>query len=128
MKEVDVGTILELRTFKCKIAEIMNISQTTLYRRLEEAGVATDDRTNLSDTELDAVISSIKQDHQNDGEVLIRGHLIRMQIGVPRQAIRNSIHRVDHANVASRRRTVVRRRAYICSAPSKFTLAHQWTP
>ena len=96
----------------------MEISRSTLYRRLEEEGISPDDHTHLLDTELDDVIRSLKQDHPNDGEVLMQGHLVRMRIRVTRQALRNSIHRVDHINVILRRRTVVRRRVYSVPFPN----------
>lgn len=83
VKEVDVNTILELHAFNytwSKVAEILNISRATFYGTLEKAGVSTDDRTYLSDADLDDLIRSIKQDHPNDGEVLIHGHLVRMDM------------------------------------------------
>ena len=75
-----------------KIASMLDISRAALYRRLEEAGISTNDKTPLSDMELDRIVSSIKQDHLNDGEVLIKGHLISRGIRVPCQAMRDSIH------------------------------------
>ena len=39
----------------------------------------------------------------------MQGHLVRMNIRVPRHALRRSIHRVDHENVVSRRHLVVSR-------------------
>ena len=92
-----------------KIASMLDISRATLYRRLKDAGISSDDRSHLSDVELDDLICSLKKDHPNDGEVLIQGHLVRMKIRVPRQALCQSIHRVDHANVVLCRRLVVRR-------------------
>ena len=119
-KEVDINAILELRAFNytwSKIAEILDISQATLYRRLEKAGVSTDNRTYLSDADLDDVIRSIKQDDPNDGEVLIKGYIVRMKIRVPHQALRQSIHRVDHENL-SRHHAVLRRRIYSVPYPN----------
>ena len=78
---------------------MLDISRATLYRRLKDAGISSDDRSHLSDVELDDLIRSLKKDHpndDNDGEVLIQGYLVRMKIRVPRQALRQSIHRVDH--------------------------------
>ena len=100
---MDVDDILELRALHykwTKIASILGISRATLYRRLEEAGISPDDDTPLSDQH--EVILSIKQDHPNDGEILMQGHLLRQGIRVPRQALRNAIHRVDHTNVVAR--------------------------
>ena len=80
----------------------MEISRSTLYRKLEEE-ISPNDCTHLSDAELDDIFRSIQQDHPNDGEVLIQAHLVRMRIRITRQALRNSIHRVDHTNVSMRR-------------------------
>ena len=88
---------------------MIDISCATLYRRLKDVGISSDDRSHVYDVELDDLIRSLKKDHPNDGEVLIQGHLVRMKIRVPRQALRQSIHRVDHANVVLHRRLVVRR-------------------
>ena len=120
-KDVDIDKILELRSlnFKwTKIASILDISRATLYRRLEENGIPTNDQTPLSEQELDEVMCTIKEDHPNDGETLICGHLIRMGIKLTRQAVRESIHRVDHENVVTRRRMVVKRRAYSVPYPN----------
>ena len=103
---------MELRVLNytwTKIANMLDVSRATLYRRLKDAGIASNDRSHLSDAELDGLISSLKQDHPNDGEVLMQGHLVRMNIRVPRHALRRSIHRVDHENVVPRRHSVVRR-------------------
>ena len=89
-----------------------------MYRRLEEAGVSPDDYTPISDQQLDDIIHSIKQDHPNDGEVLMQGHLLRQGIRVPRQALRNAIHRVDHINTVARKRSVVRRHIYSVPHPN----------
>ena len=83
-----------------------------------EAGVSSDDYTQVSDKQLDEVICSIKQDHPNDGEVLLQGHLLRQGIKVPRRALRNAIHRVDHISIVTRKRSVVRRRIYSVPCPN----------
>ena len=54
-----INDILELRALYykwTKIATILELSRTTLYRRLEEAGVSSDDYTQVSDEQLDEVI------------------------------------------------------------------------
>ena len=96
----------------------MEVSQSTLYCRLEEAGIATNDFTPLSGQELDAILISIKQAHPNDGEILMRGHLTRMGIRVSRQELHNSIHRTDHANSVARGHSLIRRRVYSVPYPN----------
>ena len=66
---MDINNILELRALNykwTKIATILGLSRATLYRRLEEAGVSSNDYTQVSDEQLDEVICYIKQDHPNE--------------------------------------------------------------
>ena len=74
--------------------------------------------TQLSDRQLDDVLREIKADHRNDGELLVQGHLVRMGIRFTREALRNSIHRVDHAGTVARCRNTVRRRIYSVPHPN----------
>ena len=119
--KADVDDILKLRCLHyewTKIASILGISRATLYRRLEEEGISPNDYTPLTDDQLDEVVISIKHDHPNDGEVLLKGHLLRQGIRVSRQALRNAIHRVDHENTVARRHTAIRRRIYSVPYPN----------
>ena len=77
-----------------------------------------DDRTQLSASTLDSIVRSIKSDHPNDGEVLMQGHLRRLNINVRRQDLRESIHRVDETNTQLRRANVVKRRVYSVDHPN----------
>lgn len=90
----------------------MGVSRSTLYRKLHEVGIPTSDQTTLTSCELDEVIRSIKEQHPNDREVLMKGHLLRIGIRVPRQMLRDSIHRVDHYSTVVRGRSAVHRRVY----------------
>ena len=119
--DISANDILEWRKLNfswSKIAGMLGISRSTLYRRLNEVGVSTDDHTQLSDHQLDHVIEGIKRDHPKDGEVLVRGHLLSQGVKVTRQKVRDSIHRVDHKNVAARRRNVIHRRVYSVPYPN----------
>ena len=114
----DIMRLRELHYIWTKVAALLNISRATLYRRLIEAGISPHDYTPLSERQLDAVICSIKQYHPNDGEVLMRGHLLSQGIRVSHRAVRAAIHSVDHVNVIARRRSVVRRRVYSVPHPN----------
>ncbi len=48
----------------------------------------------------------------------MQGHLIQRGVRVPRQRLRDAIHRVDHERVVSRRLSVVRRRVYSAPYPN----------
>ena len=101
-----------------KIASILEISRATLYKRLDENGISPDDHTQLSASTLDSIVQSIKSDHPNDGEVMMQGHLRKLNIHVRRQDLRASIHRVDEANIQRRRAKVVKRRVYSVDHPN----------
>lgn len=112
---------MELRALNyswTKIAAIMSISRSTLYRKLNEAGISTSDHSHLTDQQLDEIVASVKQDHPHDGEILLNGHLRSRGVRVTRQALRDSIHRIDHSNVLSRRHDVIRRRIYSVGHPN----------
>ena len=89
-----------------KISEMLHISRSTLYRRLE--GTDLIGFSEITDMELDSVISVYKATHPNDGEVMVIGHLRANEINLPRERIRKSIHRVDPLGVSERRLTTIR--------------------
>ena len=120
--EIDIQDIEFLRGLRfpfCKIAVILGISRSTLYRRLEEEGLSQDlTYTDISDRDLDSELAAIKSNHPNDGERLLSGHLSRQGIIVPRAQLRASIHRVDPINTAIRRSVTIRRRVYHVEGPN----------
>lgn len=96
-----------------KIASLLDISRSTLYRRLKGNNVSSNDYTSLSNATLDSIIHSIKCDHPNDGEVLLQGHLRRVGIKVLRKDLRESIHRVDGDLTQQRHARIIQRRIYV---------------
>lgn len=100
-----------------QIAELLNISRRTLYRRLE--GSALMGYTDLTDQELDSTIESYKARHPNDGEIMVGGFLRSTGIYVTRKRVRESIHRVDPSGVQERALRTIRRRVYHVEAPKK---------
>ena len=122
--EVSIEKIEYLRNLRftwTKISEILGVSRSTLYRRLDEEGVNLTCRySNIDDHELDRTVESIKLTHPNDGERLLIGHLRRLNIILPRSRVRASIHRVDPINTAIRRSLAIRRRVYYVSGPNSL--------
>ena len=119
--DVDIQEILALRALHytwTKISEIVKISRSTLYRRLHDAGISTDDYLSISPTKLDEVIKKIRSHFPNDGEVMLKGYFLRLGLKVTRQDLRNSIHHVDHANTIARRSTIIQRRLYTVACPN----------
>ncbi len=97
--ELDIEEILSLRNLQyswTKISDLVGVARSTLYRRLDEAGISTDDYTHITDCELDASVKDIKKSFPGDGEVLLSSHLLRvgLRVGikVPRQKLRDCIH------------------------------------
>lgn len=103
-----------------KIARILGISRQTLYRRLEEYGIPCSDHSLMSSSDIDQVVTDIKRDHPNDGEVMMQGHLTRLGINITRSKLRESIHRVDHESTRERLSHVVKRRQYSVEAPNSL--------
>ena len=104
-----------------KIAELVGVSRSTIYRYLEREGISpTCKYSDISSSELDQVVAAIKQNHPNDGEKLMRGHLRSAGVIVPRSSLRASIHRVDPVNTQLRRSVTVRRRVYYVDGPNSL--------
>ena len=117
----DVKYLLSLGFSKLKVAEVLGISRKTLYNKIA-AFPSPEDFSKYSDiteTQLDAVVRRVKQEHPNDGEVMIAGHLLKEGVRVQRAKLRRSIHRIDPAGVAKRRSVAVRRRAYHVISPNE---------
>ena len=117
----DVEFLRGLRFSWSRIAEILGISRSTLYRRLQDEAI---DRmlsySEITNSQLDEVMTVIKLNHPNDGERMIIGHLHRLGVYLPRARIRASIHRVDPVNTALRRSVAIRRRVYYVSGPNSL--------
>ncbi len=52
---------------------MLGVSRQTLYRRLEEFDISSTDYTDLCDNDIDEVLTDIKQQFPNDGEVMVQG-------------------------------------------------------
>ena len=118
-KEVDMDEVKHLLAFDFHLDEIaatLDVRRSTLYRRLKVSGI--EKYSDISDADLDCTIRSIKEEHPNDGEVLMQAHLLRVGIHVQRRRLRLSIHQVDPVNTSLRRATTVRRRVYHVDGPN----------
>lgn len=114
----DVEFLHSVRFLWVQIADILGISRSTFYRRLDEEGICRlTSYTEIADTDLDRVIEGVKRSHPNDGERLLIGHLAQEGIIVPRAHMRASIHRVDPINTELRRSITVKR-VYYAAGPN----------
>ena len=118
MTEEEILQLKSLNYSWTKIADMLQVSRQTLYRRLEEFGIDSYKFTSISEQDLDTALIDIKESHPSCGEVMIQGHLLHNGIKVPREKLRAAIHRVDHTNTISRHSSVIRRRVYTTPHPN----------
>ena len=114
----DIISLRSLNYTWTKVARMLGISCPTLYRRLDEYNIQKCDYSDVSSGELDEVVKTIKSNFPNDGEVMLRGHMLCMGVKVPRSSLRESIHRVDHENTVRRSHRVINRRIYSAAHPN----------
>lgn len=118
MTKEEIIQLKELNYSWTKIAEILQISRQTLYRRLQEFGIDTCKFSPITESDLDSTLKDIKVSHPSSGEVMMQGHLLYRGIKVPRAKLRSAIHRVDSINTTSRQTSVIRRRVYSTPCPN----------
>ncbi|KAF4615590.1 hypothetical protein D9613_012906 [Agrocybe pediades] len=97
-----------------QIADAMGIGRTTLHRHLKLAGRSSARRpfTEITDEDLDLLISDISRHHPLTGSVVVRGHLEASGVHVPLVRVQESLRRVDEIGVNLRWNGTVRRRVY----------------
>jgi len=100
-----------------KIATCLNVSERTLYRRVQEFDI--DGRfSDLSNTELDELLKSILAVTPRAGEGYIRGSLRGSGLQIQRWRIRERLRAIDPVGRAARRSCAIRRRVYNVRAPN----------
>ena len=59
----DIFELILLGYSWVKVAQLLCVSRSTLYRRLRDYGISTDDYSNLTALELDEIVQMMKVDH-----------------------------------------------------------------
>ena len=95
-----------------EVANAIQVSRTTVWRRLKESGVTLQRFSDISDSELDTVISQIQRANPNCGQQLLCGYLRDRGIYVQRHRLRGSVARTDPVRTAFRWQQVISRRSY----------------
>ncbi|XP_033119187.1 uncharacterized protein LOC117118640 [Anneissia japonica] len=90
-------------------------------RRLERYGMSARGFTEIVNGDLDNIISEVLTTHPTCGEVMLKGFLRQRSVHVPRQALRDAMHRVDGEGAFSRRRRRLQRIIYHVEGPN-----HLW--
>lgn len=107
------------------IASLIGVSQSTIFRRMRELNLSTrSSYTNLTDSELDIAVQSIKSRIPNAGYRMVKGCLQAQGHRVQWDRIKESMHRVDAAGVLERMTQLgcIVRRTYFVQGP--LSLVH----
>ena len=105
--------------FTCpKIASLLGVSLRTVRRRMTEYGLSVSGLySEISNCELDRLVSEIHSSFPNCGYRMMNGHLRQRGIHVTQARIQSSMHRVDPEGVTLRWREAIQRRKYRVSRP-----------
>ena len=90
-------------------------------RRWREEVEFKEPKQKLPNTQLDTVVAKYSQGQPRRGEVSIAAHIATSGYYVPRQQLRDSIHRVDPEGVEERSRKPIKRKVYYSNGPH-----HDW--
>ena len=94
------------------------VSRSTLWRHLRQLGFQMSAYTQLSDADLDSVMTTLVRRFPNSGTSMMWGHMRSFGIVVTRARVQESLIRVSEALVNSRRRVAVQRRVYSVPTPN----------
>ena len=101
------------------MAASLGCSERTVYRKLHSAGLSLRRAySNISDAELDVIVSEINHEYPRHGYRHVEGHLQHRGIRVPRRRIRENLARVDPEGIVLRWAYTIQRRVYNVSGPN----------
>ncbi len=103
------------------IAESLQVSRSTLWRRVQSTGFSDPFRfTDISDRELDDLISTIQNNCPTVGRQLTHGYLMSIGIRVQRYRVCEALRRVNPILSALRWQQTIRRRRYSVPGPNSL--------
>lgn len=82
-----------------EIANMMSLSESTIYRQMRLYGLSKLQFSNISDEELDHQLHETTKEFPRCGEVLLKQLLYEKGVMVQRMRLRDSLHRVDGLGV-----------------------------
>ena len=104
-----------------QIAQILGVSQMTIYRRRVEYGMLNYVSRNITDEELRVIVDQIRRDLPTLGETMMWGHLRSMGFRIARERVRCAIRETDPLHTALRwRGDITRRRPYSVPGPNSL--------
>ena len=116
--EEQLAYLVEQRFRIQDIANIFGCSNSTIERRMKEYQISIFNSSTISDVDLDSHVREITNLFPRCGEKTVCGRLRSCDIRVPRQRLRESLHRVDPSGIISRCKGVLHRRKYQVPCPN----------
>lgn len=110
--------LLRLKMPVSEIANFFDVSRPAIYKAIREFEIDNSKFSDLSDDQLQSVVTSIKEHHPRAGEVMVQGHLRAQGGHVQRDGLRSVIHQIDPIGATTRRRPPIRRRVYSVPCPN----------
>ena len=95
-----------------EVADCLNVSRSTIWRRLKEMDVSLETFSDISDSDLDDIVGRFHHGSRNIGQAMIQGLLLQQGIHVQRYRVRESIARTDPIGRSLRWHPAVQRRSY----------------
>ena len=95
-----------------EIANILVVSERTIYHRMDAYGLSKLQFTDISDPELDEHVEYLSSQFPNCGERMLNKMFKDQGLFIQRARLRESLHRVDSEGVKSRKRNRLHRRVY----------------
>lgn len=120
VEEEQLRFLVESNFRTVDIASLFGCSRRTIERRMQEYGNTHNDFSDLSDSDLDVLVSSVVLLHPQCGEKSVTGRLRSLGYNVQRERVRCSIRRVDPVGVELRARSVLHRRRYQVDSPNSM--------
>ena len=100
------------------MATLFGVSKRTIERRLRLYQLSTRNYMDISDADLDEIVSELSAAFPRCGEKLSDGKLRSQGILVQRERVRESLRRVDPVGSQLRRKMSLHRRVYSVSSPN----------
>ena len=103
-----------------EVASVLGVSRSTVWRRLQDSNLHIDKYTDISDSQLDNVVSQVQQQHPNVGQVMLQAFLKQRGVIVQRYRVRESVFRTDPLRRSLRWHQALTRRTYSVKEPTIF--------
>ncbi|XP_076081010.1 uncharacterized protein LOC143051900 isoform X2 [Mytilus galloprovincialis] len=110
-KEI-LNNLLEDGFLISDIANLLSVSERTIYRRMDEYGLKKEYFTDIEDGALEDLITNVITEFPFCGETLLRQILVQKNVKVQRSRLREILHHVDDNGIQDRRAGRLKRRVY----------------